>query len=134
MRKKDWLLFWKSENIIQHFFNEKSNEFWICITIFKIKKTHNIVKDIVTYQSKLELKFIQSCNKENILIFGKKSIDFLIPLCFKQWTTSTHWKQRLDILHLAYLVCGLEKVSHSSRSRSPGRWGGALGNICNEIL
>jgi hypothetical protein len=40
----------------------------LCNTTFILRKTHNIVNDVVMYQSKLELKFINWCNNSGITI------------------------------------------------------------------
>ena len=44
--------------------------------IFKIRKTTNIKGKGITYQSKLELKFIQLCNKNGIEIVDGPKIDY----------------------------------------------------------
>lgn len=44
--------------------------------VFNIKKSFNINGDIITYQSLLELRLIEYCNKNNILIEDGKNIDY----------------------------------------------------------
>jgi transcription elongation factor Elf1 len=40
----------------------------LCNNTFKIRKTNNYLKAIITYQSQLELKFIRFCNDNKIII------------------------------------------------------------------
>jgi hypothetical protein len=43
---------------------------------FKIRRTNNVNNDIVLYQSKLELKFINWCNNNNILVINGPIIKY----------------------------------------------------------
>ena len=45
--------------------------------IFKIRNTKNINNKKITYQSKLELKFINYCNKNNIIVEDGEKINYI---------------------------------------------------------
>ena len=49
----------------------------LCNKTFKIRRTFNIKSQPLTYQSKLELKFIRYCNKNNILITDGPKISYV---------------------------------------------------------
>jgi len=49
----------------------------LCNRTFKIRPTKNINNTVIIYQSKLELKFIDWCNSNNIIVNNGPNIDFL---------------------------------------------------------
>jgi len=48
-----------------------------CNKVFKIRNYKNINNDIIIYQSKLEKKFIDMCNNENIIVKNGPNIKYL---------------------------------------------------------
>jgi len=49
----------------------------LCNRTFKIRPIKNLNNDIITYQSKLELKFIKWCNNNNLLVKNGPNIDYI---------------------------------------------------------
>ena len=49
----------------------------LCNRIFKIRSTKNINNDIIIYQSKLELKFIDWCASQNIIVNNGPHVDYV---------------------------------------------------------
>jgi hypothetical protein len=49
----------------------------LCNRTFKIRPTKNINNQTILYQSKLELKFIEWCNNNNIVVTNGPNIDYL---------------------------------------------------------
>jgi hypothetical protein len=49
----------------------------LCNRIFKIRPIKNINNSIITYQSKLELKFVNWCNNNNIIVNNGPNIDYI---------------------------------------------------------
>jgi len=48
----------------------------LCNRTFKIRPIKNINNDIIVYQSKLELKFIEFCNNNNIVVLNGPNIEY----------------------------------------------------------
>jgi len=92
-----------------------------CNKTFKIRKSKNILNQSLTYQSKLELKFIMNCNKKGIIInngpkieyffknkYRKYIVDFYIPasktlielkdnhIWHKKQVENGMWKAKID--------------------------------------
>lgn len=49
----------------------------LCNRTFKIRPTKNINNEIIMYQSKLELKFIEWCNSNNIIVNNGPNVDYI---------------------------------------------------------
>lgn len=78
---------WKCDNCDKHFINRDlfiqknqrkilCKDCKLCNKIFKIKSTYNINKTKILYQSKLELLFIDWCNKNDIVIINGPKIKY----------------------------------------------------------
>jgi hypothetical protein len=48
----------------------------LCNRTFKIRPTKNINNEIIIYQSKLELKFIEFCNNNNIILLNGPNVEY----------------------------------------------------------
>lgn len=48
----------------------------LCRKIFKIRNTKNIINNNILYQSQLELKFINWCNNNNIIVTNGPKISY----------------------------------------------------------
>jgi hypothetical protein len=60
----------------------------LCNRTFKIRPTKNINNEIIMYQSKLELKFIEWCNSNNIIVNNGPNVDYIF--------NNTNKKYRVD--------------------------------------
>ena len=49
----------------------------LCNRTFKIRPTKNINNDVIIYQSKLELKFIDWCNSNNIVVNNGPNLNYI---------------------------------------------------------
>jgi len=49
----------------------------LCNRTFKIRPTKNINNQIITYQSKLELKFVEWCASNNLVVINGPNIDYI---------------------------------------------------------
>lgn len=49
----------------------------LCNRTFKIRPTKNINNDVIIYQSKLELKFIDWCNSNNIIVNNGPNLNYI---------------------------------------------------------
>ena len=52
------------------------NSCTFCNKTFKLRTTKNIINDVITYQSKLELKFIRWCNENNLILTNGPTIQY----------------------------------------------------------
>jgi hypothetical protein len=67
----------KSLEIFKNCYKILCNDCKLCNRVFKIRPTKNINNDIITYQSKLELKFIEWCTNNNIVVTNGPNIDYI---------------------------------------------------------
>lgn len=54
------------------------NNCTLCNKTFKIRNTKNIINEVITFQSQLELKFIQWCSNNNIVVKNGPYIPYMI--------------------------------------------------------
>jgi hypothetical protein len=69
---------WRAKSLERHKnkYIIRCNECSFVCNSFKIRRYHNINKDVVNYQSKLELKFINFCNNNSIIINNGPKIKY----------------------------------------------------------
>jgi len=73
---------WKSKNLEIHKGSLKimCHDCKLCRKIFKIRNTTNIINNNILYQSQLELKFINWCNNNNIIVTNGPNISYFFNL------------------------------------------------------
>ena len=99
-----------------------------CNRTFKIRSLKNIDNNKITYQSKLELKFIKYCNKNNILIENG-------PIIIYSWDNKNKLRYIVDfyIPKLNYLI-ELKDYHHWHKQQiKNGKWDCKLKAV-NELL
>jgi hypothetical protein len=69
---------WRAKSLERHKNNHiiRCKECSFVCNSFKIRKYHNINKEVITYQSKLELKFINYCNNNNIVVNNGPKVNY----------------------------------------------------------
>lgn len=78
-----------------------------CNNTFKIRTARNCIGELITYQSKFELKFIEFCNKNNLKVNNgpvvsynfngkehKYKVDFIIKDIMVEIKDNHHWHQQ----------------------------------------
>tara|TARA_B110000037_G_C17116112_1_gene503791 strand:+ start:1235 stop:2398 length:1164 start_codon:yes stop_codon:yes gene_type:complete len=104
------------------------NDCMRCNKTFKIRAFKNINNEKITYQSKIELKFVKYCNKNNILIRDGPKIKY-------SWNDKDNLRYIVDyyVPDLNYLI-ELKDMHHWNKQQiKNGKWGCKL-NAVNELL
>ena len=100
----------------------------LCNKTFKIRSYKNIENQKITYQSKLELKFIKFCNKNNILIENGPTINY-------KWKNKDNLRYIVDfyIPKLNYLIECKDNHCWHKQQLLNGKWDCKM-NYVNKLI